>query len=255
MRTIFTLLVCVVAMVCTGCEVDDTELTNYKTYTLYEDISALEISNGVDVIVDDALPHDQVYALTNAKNFNRLNIEVNDGTLHIGVSTFTAIFGYTRCLVYVPSVAYERVEMGGGSDFSWDSCNSDVLSISVSGGSDCYIKGVAQQLSIDSSGGTDVKCDELEAEDVTINASGGSNCQIKGVTQKLSIDSSGGADVKCGELEAEDVTIDASGGSDVDAVANSTLSLTASGGADIHIKGNPQIVHWDVSGGADVEFN
>ena len=214
MRTIFTLLVGVVAMVCTGCEVDDTELTNHKTYTLYEEISALEISNGVDVIVDDALPHNQVYALTNANNFNRLNIEAIDGTLHIGVSI--SIFGHNRCVVYVPSVAYERVEMGGGSDFSWDSCNSDVLSVTVSGGSDCYIKGVAQ---------------------------------------KLSIDSSGGADVKCGELEAEDVTINASGGSDIDAVANSTLSLTASGGADIHIKGNPQIVHWDISGGADVDFN
>ena len=215
MRTIFTLLVGVVAMVCTGCEVDDTELTNSKTYTLYEEISALKISNGVDVIVDDALPHNQVYALTNAKNFKRLSVEVIDGTLHIG-GVLISIFGYNRCLVYVPSVAYERVEMGGGSDFSWDSCNSDVLSISVSGGCDCYIKGIAQ---------------------------------------KLSIDSSGGADTECGELEAEDVTIDASGGSDVDAVANSTLSLTASGGADVHIKGNPQIVHWDVSGGADVEFN
>ena len=106
--------------------------------------------------------------------------------------------------------------MGGGSDFSWDSCNSDVLSVSVSGGSDCY---------------------------------------IKGVSQKLSIDSSGGADVECGKLEAEDVIINASGGTDVDVVANSTLSLTASGGSDIHIKGNPQIIHWDVSGGADVEFN
>ena len=214
MRTIFALLVGVVAMVCTGCEVDDTELKNSKTYTLYEDISALVISNGADVIVDDALPHDQVYALTNANNFNRLSVEVNDGTLHIGVST--SIFGYNRCLVYVPSVAYERVALKGGSDFLWNSCNSDVLSISVSGGGDC---------------------------------------QIKGVTQQLSIDSSGGADVKCSELEAEDVTINASGGSDIDAVANSTLSLTASGGADIHIKGNPQIVHWDVSGGADVEFN
>lgn len=216
MRTIFTLLVGVVAMVCTGCEVDDTELTNHKTYTLYEDISAIVISNGADVVVDDALPHDQVYALTNAKNFNKLSVEVIDGTLHIGVSTYTAIFGLKRCLVYVPSVAYERVALKGGSDFSWDSCNSDVLSISVSGGGDC---------------------------------------QIKGVTQQLSIDSSGGADVKCGELEAEDVTINASGGSDIDAVANSTLSLTAAGGADIHIKGNPQIVYWDVSGGADVEFN
>ena len=214
MRTLYTLLVGVVAMVCAGCEVDDTELTNHKTYTLYEEISALEISNGVDVIVDDALPHNQVYALTNANNFNRLNIEAIDGTLHIGVSI--SIFGHNRCLVYVPSVAYERVALKGGSDFLWNGCNSDVLSVTVSGGSDCYIKGVAQ---------------------------------------KLSIDSSGGADVKCGELEAEDVTIDASGGSDIDAVANSTLSLTASGGADVHIKGNPQIVHWDISGGADVEFN
>ena len=216
MRTIFTLLVGVVAMVCMGCEVDDTELTNHKTYTLYEDISALVISNGADIIVDDALPHDQVYALTNANNFNKLSVEVNDGTLHIGVSTYTAIFGLKRCLVYVPSVAYERVALKGGSEFLWNSCNSDVLSISVSGGGDC---------------------------------------QIKGITQQLSIDSSGGADVECGELEAEDVTINASGGSDIDAVANSTLSLTVSGGADIHIKGNPQIVHWDVSGGADVEFN
>ncbi len=214
MRTIFTLLVGVAAMVCMGCEVDDTELQNSKTYTLYEDISAIVISNGADVIVDDALPHDQVYALTNADNFNKLSVEVIDGTLHIGVST--SIFGFNRCLVYVPSVAYERIEMGGGSDFLWNSCNSDVLSISVSGGDDC---------------------------------------QIKGVTQQLSIDSSGGADVKCGELEAENVTINASGGSDIDAVANSTLSLTASGGVDIHIKGNPQIVHWDVSGGADVDFN
>ena len=234
MRTIFTLLVGVVAMVCTGCEVDDTELTNHKTYTLYEDISALEISNGVDVIVDDALPHDQVYALTNANNFNRLSVEVNDGTLHIGVST--SIFGLKRCLVYVPSVAYERVALKGGSDFLWNSCNSDVLSISVSGGGDCQIN-------------------SCNSDVLSISVSGGGDCQIKGITQQLSIDSSGGADVKCGELEAEDVTINASGGSDIDAVANSTLSLTASGGVDVHIKGNPQIVHWDISGGADVEFN
>ena len=253
MRTIFTLLVGVVAMVCMGCEVDDTELTNHKTYTLYEDISALVISNGADIIVDDALPHDQVYALTNANNFKRLSVKVNDGTLHISVSS--SFFGFKRCLVYVPSLAYKSVAVEGGSDFLWNSCNSDRLSVMASGGSDCQIKGVTQQLSIDSSGGADVECGWLEAEDVTIHASGGSDCQIKGITQQLSIDSSGGADVECGELEAEDVTINASGGTDVDAVANSTLSLTASGGADVHIKGNPQIIHWDVSGGSDVEFN
>jgi hypothetical protein len=86
-------------------------------------------------------------------------------------------------------------------------------------------------------------------------ASGGSDCQIKGVTQQLCIDVSGGSDIECGWLDAEDVTIHASGGSEVNACASKTISLIASGGSDIHIKGNPQIVHWDVSGGSDVEFN
>ena len=152
--------------------------------------------------------------MTNANNFQRLRVKVIDGTLHIGVSS--SLFGFKRCLVYVPSIAYKSVAAEGGSEFSWNSCNSNRLSVM---------------------------------------ASGGSNCQIKGVTQQLCIDVSGGSDIECGWLDAEDVTIDASGGSDVDAVANSTLSLTASGGSDIHIKGNPQIIHWDVSGGSDVEFN
>ncbi|MBO7306637.1 MAG: DUF2807 domain-containing protein [Alistipes sp.] len=110
----------------------------------------------------------------------------------------------------------ERFSELSGFRHLWACCNSDALSISASGGSDCYVKGAAQQ---------------------------------------LSIEVSGGSDVECGQLEADDVTIISSGGSDVYVVANKTLSLTASGGSDIHIKGNPQIVHWDVSSSSDVEFN
>ena len=160
------------------------------------------------------MPYNQVYALTNANNFNKLSVEVINGTLHIGVSS--SLFGFKRCLVYVPSLAYKSVAAEGGSDFSWNSCNSDSLSVMTSGGS---------------------------------------YCQIKGVTKQLRIDASGGSDIECGWLDAEDVAIHASGGCDISVSASKTISLTASGGSDIHIKGNPQIVHWDVSGGADVEFN
>lgn len=214
MRTLYTLLVGVVAMVCAGCEVDDEALTNHKTYTLYEEPAAIATSNGVDVVVDENLPYNQVYVLTNANNFNKLSVEVINGTLHIGVSS--SLFGFKRCLVYVPSLAYKSVATEGGSDFSWNSCNSDSLSVMTSGGSDC---------------------------------------QIKGVTKQLRIDASGGSDIECGWLDAEDVAIHASGGCDISVSASKTISLTASGGSDIHIKGNPQIVHWDVSGGSDVEFN
>ena len=214
MRTILTLLVGVVAMLFAGCEVDDAALTNHKTYTLYEEPSAIAISNGVDVVVDDALPRNQVYALTNANNFNRLSVEVINGTLHINISS--SLFGFKRCLVYVPSLAYKSIAAGGGSEFSWSSCNSDSLSVVASAGSECQIKGVAQQ---------------------------------------LSVEVSGGSDIECGWLDAEDVIINTSGGSEVSVFASKTISLTASGGSDIHIKGNPQILRWDVSGGSEVEFN
>ena len=214
MKRIIMLMVAAVAMFSAGCEVDDAALKNHKTYTLYEEPSALVISNGVDVVVDDNLPNNQVYALTNANNFNKLSVEVIDGTLHIG--GLNSWFGYKRCLVYVPSLAYKSVAAGGGSEFLWNSCNIHNLSVM---------------------------------------ASAGSECQIKGVTQQLRVEVSGGSDIECGWLDAEDVTINASGGSEVSVCASKTISLTASGGSDIHIKGNPEILRWDVSGGSDVEFN
>jgi hypothetical protein len=214
MKRIFMLLVGVVAMFSTGCEVDDAALTNHKTYTLYEEPSAIAISNGVDVVVDDALPRNQVYALTNANNFNKLSVEVINGTLHIDMSS--SLFGYKLCLVYVPSLPYRSVAAEDGSEFAWSGCNNNSL----------YVM-----------------------------ASAGSEWQIKGVTQQLCVEVSGGSDIECGWLDAEDVTIKASGGSEVSVCASKTISLTASGGSDIHIKGNPQILRWDVSGGSDVEFN
>ena len=57
-------------------------------------------------------------------------------------------------------------------------CSSDALSISASGGSDCYVKGAAQQLSIEVSGGSDVECGQLDADDVTIIASRGSDVYV-----------------------------------------------------------------------------
>ena len=118
--------------------------------------------------------------------------------------------------VYVPSTDYELLKVQGGSDIIWHDCSTDSLSIEALGGSDCEVKGCATTLTI--------------------------------IT-------SGGSDIECGELDAEDVTIDASGGSDISACASKTLSLTANGGSDIHITGNPQILLWTVSDSSDVEFN
>ena len=62
-------------------------------------------------------------------------------------------------------------------------------------------------------------------------------------------------DVDLEGLIATDVTVTASGGSDVESHAAKTLSVCASGGADVEIYGNPQIIDWSVSGGADIDLN
>ena len=214
MRSIFKLLVGVVAILCVGCEFDDTALKNSKTYTIQDVPDEIVVSNGVYVIVDKTLPKDQIYALTNYYHFDKLSIEVIDGILHIG--TINAIFGNKRYLVYIPSLAYNSIKIGGGSLFTWEGCNSNTLIIESTGGSDLKVQGTSQQLNIKASGGSDIDCRECNAEDVTVVASGGS---------------------------------------DIDIVANKTLSLTASGGSDIHITGNPQILLWEVSGGSNIEFN
>jgi hypothetical protein len=46
MKRIFMLLVGIVAMFSTGCEVDDAALTNHKTYTLYDKAQYNEIKIG-----------------------------------------------------------------------------------------------------------------------------------------------------------------------------------------------------------------
>lgn len=214
MRGFFTLLVGVTTILFTGCDVEDIALNTQQTYALYEEVRAVVVSDGIDVVIDSSLLGNQMLATTNAQDLSNLNIDVVNGTLRLDIRN--AVFGTKRYVVYLPSFAYERVEVTGGSGFTWKCCNSAVLSIEASGGSDC---------------------------------------EVKGVTRHLDIEASGGSDVDCGGLDAEYVTIEASGGSDVEARASHSLSVTASGGSDIHITGNPQMLHMEVSGGSDMYFN
>lgn len=125
-------------------------------------------------------------------------------------------FGSKLYKIFIPEFNYESISVSGGVDLVWNTCNVDAL---------------------------------------TITASGGSDCLVKGITDRLEVIASGGADVDLKGLIATDVTVTASGGSDVESHAAKTLSVCASGGADVEIYGNPQIIDWSISGGADIDLN
>ena len=206
-------------------------MNNECTYTIDGELTALEISGGVDVVVDTTIAKNQIRVLANTDDFSPLVVKAENGKLFVSHKRNT---GDKEYKVYVPAFDYNALALAGGSDLEWNCCNADELALTVSGGADCEIKG---------------KCNTL-----AVMASGGADCEIKGECNSLSVVASGGADVDMNELIAGEVTVVASGGSDVELYAVRTISLTASGGADVYVDGTPQISEWKVSGAADVHI-
>ena len=213
MKNLCSLFVAASMLLLMGCEIrynSSRDLNNECTYIIDGELASLELSGGVDVVVDTALAKNQVRALANTDDFSKLVVKAENGRL---VISHKRNMGDKYYKVYVPAFDYNALLASGGSDLEWNGCDVDKLTVTVSGGADCEIKG---------------KCDNL------------------------AVVVSGGADVDMDELFAGDVSVVASGGADVELHAVRTISVCASGGSDVHIAGTPQISGWRVSGGADV---
>ena len=204
-------VLCVVSLLFTSCEQEP--LNNRKVYTLNQELSSILVSGGVDVIVDETLDPDKILVRTNAKDIERVTVDVQNGVLDIYVDETLLL--HKDFVISVPAFAYEYINISEGCDFMWNNCSSDYLSLKVSSGSDCEVKGSCITL-------------DLQVSD--------------------------GSDADCGDLYAEDVTVSLTDGSDASIWASRTLSLIARDGSDINVTGNPEILLWDVSDGSDVDF-
>lgn len=189
------------------------ELDYENVYALDEELVSLELSGGVDVVVDSAIAKNQVRVLANTEDFSKLVVKAENGRL---VISYKRNIGNKEYKVLVPPFNYNTLVLSGGSDLEWDGCDVDKLAVTVSGGADCEVKGKCNTLEIVSSGGGDVDLDELLAGVVSVVASGGADVELHAV-RTISVFASGGSDVYI------DGTPQISGWS-------------VSGGADVHIK-------------------
>lgn len=204
-----------------------------RTLPITEEITAIAASNGADVIVDPTLPASEIRVTTHTDIFDILEINTSKGTIEIGL-TSNSLRAKTF-EVRIPILAYKDIAVSGGSDFTWDNC-------------------VAEELSIAASGGADV---DITSNSSTINLaiSGGADAEISGRCITLNVAASGGADANLDELMAENVNVSASGGADVEVYATKSLTVNASGGSDVAFRGNPEKKDIERSGGADVYVN
>lgn len=201
-----------------------------RTFPITEQVTAIAASHGADVIVDPTLAASEMRVTTHTDIFDILECDIKNETLSIGL-TSNSLRAKTF-EVRVPILAYKDIAVSGGSDFKWNNCVAEELSIAASGGAD-----------------VDITC---QSSKINLAISGGADAEISGRCITLVVAASGGADASLEELIANDVTVAASGGADVTVHATETLVVEASGGADVAYTGNPTTKDINRSGGADV---
>ena len=212
MKKLCSLFVAASVLLLVGCGKEYYEFYNERTYQLNEDIVAIEVGDGIDVVVDSTLAKEELLVFSNKEEFSNFEMKVENGKLSVSVKSVLIPKVYK---VYVPAFNFEALTLSGGSDLEWDGCAVDKLAVVVSGGTDCEVVGHCNTLFVEASGGSDADLEDLLACDVTVEASGGSDVSVH-ATRTISVVASGGADVYI------------SGTPQI-------LDWSVSGGADVHI--------------------
>ena len=194
-----------------GCGEEYYEFDNERTYPLNEDIVAIEVGDGIDVVVDSTLAKEELLVFSNKEEFSNFEMKVENGKLSVSVKSVLIPKVYK---VYVPAFNLEALTLSGGSDLEWDDCAVDRLIVKLSGGSDCEVAGRCNTLVVEASGGSDADLEDLLACDVTVEASGGSDVSVH-ATRTISLRASGGSDVSITGTP-QILGWDVSGGSDVE---------------------------------------
>ena len=193
-----------------GCGEEYYEFDNERTYPLNEDIVAIEVSDGIDVVVDSTLAKEELLVFSNKEEFSNFEMKVENGKLSVSLKS---VFIPKVYKVYVPAFNFEALRLSGGSDLEWDDCAVDRLTVTLSGGSDCEVAGRCNTLVVEASGGSDADLEDLLAGDVSVTASGGSDVSVHAL-RTISVSASGGSDVYIAGTP-QILGWDVSGGSDV----------------------------------------
>ena len=217
MKKLCSLFVAASMLLLVGCEIKyngvAVQLNNKCTYILDEELlTSLELSGGVDVVVDTAMAKNKVRVVSNTDDFSKLVVKAENGRLEISSKRK---LGNVEYKAYVPAFGYKALAVAGGSDLMWNCCDVDDLAVIVSGGADCEIKGRCENLAVNVSGGADADMDKLVAGNVSVVASGGADVELYAVRA---------------------ISVTASGGSDIAIYGTPQISgWDVSGGADVHI--------------------
>jgi hypothetical protein len=102
------------------------------------------------------------------------------------------------------------------------------------------------------SGGVQGTASKIDVPHLTVEASGGAIMTFSGRAGVLDLSASGGAIMEAGDLACTDASVDLSGGVKATVAASGSVKGNASGGVVLTVRGGPQAVDVNTSGGAVV---
>jgi hypothetical protein len=194
------------------------------------------ISSGIDLYLSQGSEEAVAVSADDPELRDKIQVEVKNGILEIYIDNHGFHWGTwnnRHMKAYVSCKLIDQLHASGGSDvFIQDPIHSDRLRMNLSGGSDLHGKLVIGELSVEQSGGSD--------------------SYVSGTASTLNVHTSGGSDYHGYDLAADNCHVEVSGGSDAYLTVNKELTASASGGSDIHYKGNGVVRSSEASGSGSI---
>ena len=222
-----------------------------KTFD-YTGFTKVLVDSGFDVTVTQG----DAYAVSVTVDDNlvkdKLKIELDGDTLRIGLAPLWQFRNVTlKATVTMPRLSGLEAS-GAAAAAASGFASGDPLALAVSGASTVKLTGVrAGVVSGAVSGGGRLE-GRLEAQELGGAVSGAGEVTLTGAARTLKLDGSGGCTIDLSGLTVRDAELTLSGGADGKVLVIGTLSVSASGGAQLEYAGSPRLGAVHVSGGAEV---
>jgi hypothetical protein len=195
----------------------------------------VEVSGGIDLYLNQSSEEAVAVSAVVPEVRDKIKVEVVNGILKIYLEDHLHWSWHNEHMkAYVSCKTLDILHASGGSDVFIDNpIHSSQLHLNLSGGSDFHGK-----LNVDG--------------ELNIHQSGGADSYILGSAGNLTLHVSGGSDFHGYDLTAGACHVEASGGSDAYITVTKELTADASGGSDVHYKGNGVVMSSHASGAGSI---
>lgn len=200
-----------------------------------KNIKSITVSSGIELYLTQG-GSESLNIKASSELLKNVVVELNGGNLVIKMKegiNWSSMFKNQSIKAYVNFKTLSALTASGGSDvYGQNQLKADKFALRSSGGSDIELALVCKDLELQNSGGSDIK--------------------LTGRAENMILQTSGGSDVNAFGFVVDYAKVSASGGSDANINVVKGLEAGASGGSDVHYKGNASLKKTSSSKSGDV---